>query len=356
MEPCARPRGTCAQRPKLARSGSVPEFGQFFSGGRGFRTRPINFTGLSKRALKARRRRLHVPVLIQEVLRYLRPRDRGVYLDGTLGAGGYTEAILDSSGPDGKVVGLDLDPQAVRRTALRLQTYGERFRAVHGGFQEAASILADLGIEAIDGAVLDLGLSSEQLEDPERGFSFRFEGPLDMRFDTTSGVAVMDLLETISVNKLEEILATYGEERYCKRLARGILEARRRGVLSTTQDLSNAVSRILGRRRGKIHPATRTFQALRIAVNLELDNLSRALTDIPPLLKPGGRFCVVSYHSLEDREVKRSFRDRHKERQGWVIVTPKPLRPSIEEMKNNPRSRSARMRVLEAAGDSESQV
>jgi 16S rRNA (cytosine1402-N4)-methyltransferase len=225
---------------------------------------------------------------------------------------------------------------------------------VHGGFQEAGRILMDLGIAAIDGAVLDLGLSSEQLDDPERGFSFRFDGPLDMRFDTTSEEGVLDLLERISVNKLEEILATYGEERYYKKLARGILEARRRGALSTTQDLANVVSRILAGRRGKIHPATRTFQALRIAVNRELENLSRALIDIPPLLKPGGRFCVVSYHSLEDGAVKRSFRDRKKDPQRWVIVTPKPMRPSIEEMKSNPRSRSARMRVLEAVAASDS--
>jgi 16S rRNA (cytosine1402-N4)-methyltransferase len=302
-----------------------------------------------RRVPKTRRRRLHVPVLVQEMLQYLRPHSRGVYLDGTLGAGGYAEAILDASRPGGEVVGLDLDPSAVNRTALRLQAHEHRFRAVHGGFHEAASILAGLGIEALDGAVLDLGLSSEQLEDPERGFSFRRNGPLDMRFDTTSEVAVLDLLETISVNRLEEILATYGEERYCKKLARGILEARRRGVLSTTQDLANVVSSVLAGRRGKIHPATRTFQALRIAVNRELENLSLALMDIPPLLKPGGRFCVVSYHSLEDRAVKRSFKDRSKEPQKWILVTPKPLRPSTEEMKNNPRSRSARMRVLEAA-------
>jgi len=297
---------------------------------------------------------LHVPVLLQEVLQNLRPQSTGVYLDGTLGTGGYSKGILDASSPDGKVVGLDLDPQAVRQTALRLQTYGERFHSVHGGFQEAGRVLMELGVAAIDGAVLDLGLSSEQLDDPERGFSFRFDGPLDMRFDTTSEEGVLDLLETISVNKLEEILATYGEERYCKRISRGILEARRRGALSTTQDLANAVSRILAGRRGKIHPATRTFQALRIAVNRELENLSRALIDIPPLLKPGGRFCVVSYHSLEDGAVKRSFRDRKKDPQRWVIVTPKPMRPSIEEMKSNPRSRSARMRVLEAVAASDS--
>lgn len=304
---------------------------------------------------ETRRQRLHVPVLLQEMLQNLRPHAGGLYLDGTLGRGGYAKAILEASSPDGEVVGFDEDPEAVRQTDSRLQIYGERFRSVHGGFQDAGRILMGMGITAIDGAVLDLGLSSEQLEDPKRGFSFRLDGPLDMRFDTTSGESALDLLETISVNKLEEILATYGEERYCKKLARGILESHRRGALSTTQDLANVVSRILARRRGKIHPATRTFQALRIAVNKELENLILALSDIPPLLKPGRRFCVVSYHSLEDRAVKRSFRDRSKDRQRWFIVTPKPLRPSTEEMRSNPRSRSARMRVLEALAASDSE-
>jgi 16S rRNA (cytosine1402-N4)-methyltransferase len=295
---------------------------------------------------------LHVPVLLQEVLQNLKPNAGGVYLDGTLGAGGYAEAILEASSPDGTVIGLDLDSEAVGRTALRLRKYGERFHTVHGGFQEAGNILDAMGVQAIDGATLDLGLSSDQLDDPERGFSFRSTGPLDMRFDTTSSRGVPSILETISVKELEEILATYGEERYYKKLARGILEAHRRGVLSTTQDLVNVVSRILGARRGKIHPATRTFQALRIAVNRELENLNRALIEIPPLLKGGGRFCVVSYHSLEDRAVKLSFRDRIKDHHRWVIVTSKPVRPSAEEMKRNPRSRSARMRVLEAVAAS----
>ncbi|MGB6065560.1 MAG: 16S rRNA (cytosine(1402)-N(4))-methyltransferase RsmH [Desulfomonilaceae bacterium] len=299
---------------------------------------------------------MHVPVLLQEMLENLRPRAGGVYLDGTLGTGGYAEAILDTSNPDGKVVGLDLDSQAVSRTRTRLQSYGQRFHAVHGGFQDARHILFALNIVAIDGAVLDLGLSSDQLDDPNRGFSFRFNGPLDMRFDTTAGQDVLDLLETISINELEEMLATYGEERYCKKLARGILEARRRRALSTTQDLASVVLGILGRRRGKIHPATRTFQALRIAVNRELDNLDRALADIPSLLKPGGRFCVVSYHSLEDRAVKRSFKDRIKSSQRWALVTPKPVRPSTEETKRNPRSRSARMRVLEAVTQPDSRL
>jgi 16S rRNA (cytosine1402-N4)-methyltransferase len=278
----------------------------------------------------------------------LRPRSGGIYLDGTLGAGGYAEAILEESSPDGMVIGLDLDPAACERAAHRLERFGKRVIVVHRGFQEAKEALADLGVTALDGAVLDLGLSSNQLEDPSRGFSFRFAGPLDMRFDTTSGQEALEYLQKISTKKLEEILATYGEERYCKKLARGLIGARDRGSLVTTEDLASEVLRILGGRRGKIHPATRTFQALRLAVNRELENLEIALTDIPTLLAPGGRFCVVSYHSLEDRAVKRSFAERKRTATVWKIVFSKPVRPSLEEIKANPRARSARMRVLEA--------
>lgn len=291
---------------------------------------------------------MHVPVLLREVVEALRPAPRGVYLDGTLGAGGYAEAILEASNPDGIVVGIDLDTAAVQRAQLRLERFGQRFRGVHGGFHQARTILARLGIPALNGAVLDLGLSSDQLDDPERGFSFRFTSPLDMRFDTTSGEGLTEYLQNTSVKKLEEILATYGEERYCKKLARGIMAARDRGELVTTDDLARIVTQLLGGRRGRIHPATRTFQALRIAVNRELERLDAALVDIPLLLAADGRFCVVSYHSLEDRAVKLSFQQRRKEPQRWRLVTRKPLRPSAEESRINPRARSARMRVLES--------
>lgn len=291
---------------------------------------------------------MHVPVLIQEVLQMLRPRSGGVYLDGTLGAGGYSEAILNESGPDGRVIGLDLDSTAVERAGKRLEEFGDRFKAVHGGFQDAVSILESLGILAVDGAVLDLGLSSDQLDDPTRGFSFRWDSPLDMRFDTDAGQSVLEYLQTVSAKKLEEILATYGEERYCKKLSRALVDAGNRGELATTDDLVRVVTAHLGKRRGKIHPATRTFQALRIAVNREMENLSDALERIPSLLVPGGRFCVVSYHSLEDRQVKFSFRALKKSVDAWTLVTAKPVRPSPEEVRSNPRSRSARLRVLEA--------
>jgi 16S rRNA (cytosine1402-N4)-methyltransferase len=292
---------------------------------------------------------VHVPVLVEEMLEALDPRPDGVYLDGTLGDGGYAAAILEASDPEGIVVGLDLDSTAIERSLQRLTRFGTRFRAQHGGYQDARTILHSLGFTSVDGAVLDLGLSSAQLEDPERGFSFQLPGPLDMRFDTTSGLTAREYLQNLSVRRLEEILATYGEERYCKKLARGIIQARDAGALNTTEDLARLVTRLKRGRREKIHPATRTFQALRIAVNKELENLEIALNEIPELLKPGGRFCVISYHSLEDRLVKRSFRQRTKNSEAWVSFTPKPVRPSFQELRKNPRARSARMRVLEAS-------
>ena len=293
---------------------------------------------------------VHVPVLLQEVLKALAPRSGGVYLDGTLGDGGYTEAILNASEPDGRVLGLDLDPGAIDAVRARLAAFGDRFMPVHAGFQHVRTVLESQGLSALDGAVLDLGLRSGQVDDPARGFSFRFDGPLDMRFDASRGDRAIDLLRRISAKQLEEILATYGEERYCKKLARGILAALDRGALETTLDLAELISKLVGGRRGKIHPATRTFQALRIAVNQECENLDKALEDIPEFLAPEGCLCVVSYHSLEDRPVKLAFRARKRDSARWLIETPRPIRPSVEETRANPRARSARLRVLRALG------
>ena len=313
------------------------------------------FSGVLGDANEDRRPTVHVPVLLHEMLEAIRPGSGGMYLDGTLGAGGYAEAILQASEPDGRLVGLDLDPFAVERARERLQRYGDRFRAVHGGFHQARSILGSLGITALDGAVIDLGLSSDQLEDAERGFSFQRSGPLDMRFDPTTGEPLFEQLLNISTKKLEEILATYGEERYCKKLARGIVNALAQGKLKNTHDLAELVTRIYGKRREKIHPATRTFQALRIAANRELENLETALWDVPLLLKKGGRFCVISYHSLEDRAVKLSFREKIKDMQRWSTITLRPVRPGNEEIRANPRARSARMRALVALQDQTAQ-
>ena len=295
----------------------------------------------------------HIPVLCEEMIQALSPRSGGVYLDGTLGAGGYAEALLEASRPDGRVIGLDLDADAVERARQRLARYGERVILVHAGFHEAGEVLGRRGIGALDAAVLDLGLSSDQLADSKRGFSFMRPGPLDMRFDASGGPTALELLRSFSARQLEEILATYGEERYCKKLARAISRAAAGGELETTEDLARVIEKTVRGRRGRIHPATRVFQALRIVVNREIENLRRALVEIPRLLAVGARFCVVSYHSLEDREVKASFRELVRRGDDWRLVTPKPIRPSAEEIARNPRARSARMRVIERAASVE---
>lgn len=292
---------------------------------------------------------MHVPVLVKEMVDALNPRTSGWYLDGTLGAGGYARALLEASADEGRVIGLDLDPTAVKRAKERLAEFGERFHAVHAGFHEAREVLARLGISGVDGAVLDLGLSSDQLEDPARGFTFLHDGPLDMRFDTESGEPLSSFLGNIGRERLMEIIGEFGEERYSRRVARAILEARERGELRSVKDLARTIGDAIPGKRGRIHPATRTFQALRIAVNRELEHLDQALEDIPELLNGGARFCVVSYHSLEDRRVKQSFRARGAEKSRWRVLTKKPITPGEDEIRANPRARSAKMRVLEAA-------
>jgi 16S rRNA (cytosine1402-N4)-methyltransferase len=291
---------------------------------------------------------LHQPVLIKELIEFLAPRQGGVYVDGCLGAGGYAEAILEASGPDGRLFGFDIDEDALSRAQARLQNYGERFTCWHAGYQDAQAILESIGAGKVDGIVVDLGLSSDQLDDPLRGFSFRFSGPLDMRFDRAAGESAEDLLKNISRGELEKIIREYGEEPRAARIAQRLKESANSGVLSNTQELSNIVLRTIGRKRGKIHPATRVFQALRILVNNELGNLEKGLEELPEMLSQHGRLIVVSYHSLEDRMVKRSFKEKSRKSERWQILTPRPLRPSREELRANPRSRSAKMRVIEA--------
>jgi len=290
---------------------------------------------------------VHIPVLCKEMIQALAPISGGVYLDGTVGAGGYAEAILEATHPAGRVIGLDVDKDAVEKSRQRLSLYGNQVILVHAGFHEARSVLESLGVHGINGAVLDLGLSSDQLDNPTRGFSFQRSGPLDMRFDASSGKTAFEYLQQFSAHELEEILATYGEERYCKKLARAIFDAATHGSLETTADLARVIEKALRGRRGKIHPATRVFQALRIVVNSEMERLRKALLEIPRLLAPGARFCVVSYHSLEDREVKTAFRNMGRISVQWRLVTRKPVRPMLREIATNPRARSARMRVIE---------
>lgn len=296
---------------------------------------------------------MHVPALLEEVIGFIDPRDGGTYMDGTLGFGGYSKALLDKSSPTGTVYSFDLDRSAIERTSLRLIEYGARFRPVHAGFHEARASLEELGVTLLDGITLDLGLSTNQLEDPERGFSFRFDGPLDMRFDRESGKTLLELLRTMKAPEIDRIIREYGEERFSSRIARSIVEAMRKGTLNSATELADLVAKAIPGRRGKIHPATRTFQALRIAVNRELDNLETALASLPHMLNVGARLCIVSYHSLEDRLVKVAFRTLAKEGPKWRVVTPKPIRPTNEEARANPRARSARLRVLEAIAPSE---
>lgn len=291
---------------------------------------------------------MHQPVLIKEILQTLAPHSGGLYLDGCLGAGGYAEAILNASSPDGQLFGFDVDSESIERTEQRLQTFRKRFRFWHAGYHEAASILESTGIGKLDGIVIDLGLSSDQLEDQERGFSFKFQSPLDMRFDRTKGKSAQDLLHDLSEVELEQIISNYGEEPRAAKIARRLKEAIKNSALDSTEQLSEIVAKSVGRKRGRIHPATRVFQALRIAVNDELNNLKRGLEELPRLLKTNSRLCIVSYHSLEDRLVKSTFRDMGRNFHKWHVVTPRPLRPSLEETRSNPRSRSAKMRVIEA--------
>lgn len=285
---------------------------------------------------------IHVPVLLDEVLDWLLPQPGQVLIDGTLGGGGHTRRLAERLQPGGLVVALDRDPQAVAAAELNLVDLP--VRAVCANFCRLPDVLAELGLPAIDGVLLDLGLSSDQLADGERGFSFESDGPLDLRFDPTRGEPAWRLLQTLREEALADLIYQYGEERFSRRIARRIVERRRSRPLQTSAQLADLVRSCVPRSRGHaIDPATRTFQALRIAVNEELTSLELALQRIPDCLKPGGRFVVISFHSLEDRLVKHAFRQDPR----LQNLTKKPLRPTDGEAASNPRSRSARLRVAQ---------
>jgi 16S rRNA (cytosine1402-N4)-methyltransferase len=296
-----------------------------------------------------------------ETLALLAPRAGGVYCDATLGGGGHAERILRASEPDGRLIGIDRDPAALAAAGARLSPFGDRVTLVHGAFGDARTILQQLGVVPIDGFVLDLGVSSPQLDRGERGFSFRQPGPLDMRMDPTGGETAEALIRRIGVDELADILRRYGEERYAGRIARAIKEAVMDGSVTSTTELAALVARSVPSRERHKDPATRTFQALRIAVNDELGQLERFLADFPSLVKPGGRVVVIAFHSLEDGLVKNRFRDLAKE-SGYPpdiaakmglpppvvkVLTRKPLEASGEEVARNPRSRSAKLRAAE---------
>jgi 16S rRNA (cytosine1402-N4)-methyltransferase len=287
----------------------------------------------------------HQSVLLDEVLHWLAPRSGQVVVDGTLGGGGHTRALVERVGEAGTVIGLDRDPAAIARAEVSLA--GLPIKLAQRSFSDLAEVLDEIAIPAVDGVLLDLGLSSDQLADPERGFSFNADGPLDLRFDPEMGEPAARLVNRLSAERLAEIIFHFGEERFSRRIAHAIVEYRREHPIQTSKELAELIRRAVPSiprgQRERIDPATRTFQALRIAVNDELKSLEIALRRLPDCLKPGGRLAIISFHSLEDRRVKEAFRDDPR----WRALTRKPIRPTEAEMARNPRSRSAKMRVGE---------
>lgn len=285
----------------------------------------------------------HVPVLLQEVLDWLRPAAGRVYVDATLGLGGHSRAMLAASVPDGRVIGFEWDRQAVAIAGERLASFGERIQIVPASYTEMPAVLHHLGIQATDGLLADLGLSSLQLDLAERGFCFHSDAPLDMRMDRRRPLNAAQLLAEASESQLAALLYYYGEERQARRIASHLVQARELQAITTTKQLAALVAQAVPRRYHpkRVHVATQTFQALRIAVNGELDNVRALLTLAPQVLKPGGRMAIIAFHSLEDRLVKRAMEQDPR----LQPLCKKPVTPGPEELAANPRSRSARMRI-----------
>ena len=301
--------------------------------------------------------------MVKEVLEGLNCQPGGLYVDATLGSGGHSLKILKSSSPNGKLIGIDWDEEAIRVAENRLTGFQHRLIIVHDSFKNLNNILSELRVDAVDGILLDLGVSSMQLGDRRRGFSFKLEGPIDMRMDRSSAVKAFDLVNILPVRELEQILWKYGEERFAKRIVRSIDNHRKKSAITTTRQLADIVREAIPTKYHpkRIDPATKTFQAIRIAVNDELRNLETVISGGIDLIKKGGRFCIISFHSLEDRIVKRSFRlneerctcpsdmpqcsclKEHKIK----ILTKKPIIPSEDEKRRNPKSRTAKLRVAE---------
>jgi 16S rRNA (cytosine1402-N4)-methyltransferase len=285
---------------------------------------------------------LHQPVLLAETMELLDVRSGHLWADGTVGAGGHAEELLRRSAPGGRLLGTDRDAEALELARRRLLPFGDRVRLEHADFRALPQLLDG---EVPAGVLLDLGVSSLQLDAPERGFSFRAEGPLDMRMDRSAGITAADVVNHLPERELADLIYRLGEERASRRIARAIVARRRQGAIGTTTELASVVRRAApaGRRRG-FDPATRTFQALRIHVNRELEGLAEALEALALSLAPSGRIAVIAFHSLEDREVKRTFRALVP--RGFRLLTRKPVRPGADELRKNPRARSARLRAL----------
>ena len=294
---------------------------------------------------------MHLPVLCREVAEYLRPEPGGIYVDCTVGLGGHASFLLENFPGIKKIIGFDCDMDALKKAAVRLQSFGDRVHLVHSSYTDIPEMLAAENINKVSGFLLDAGLSSYQLDYSGRGFSFLRDEPLDMRMDKDSHVTAADMVNNLTAESLADIIKIYGEDRWAKKIASRIVEAREKKPLLTSAELAALVASAIPRRfhERRIHPATRTFQALRIAVNRELDNLKYAVRRLPEFLKKGGRFCVISFHSLEDRIVKHSFRndDRLK------ALTKRPVMAEEEERMANPRARSAKLRCAMLKGGEE---
>ena len=283
----------------------------------------------------------HTSVLLDEVLEQLAPVAGGVYADVTLGRGGHARAILERSAPDGRLIGTDRDPSALEAAAAVLAEFGERAMLRKARISDLRDVLTSLDIEHVDGIIADLGVSSAQLDQEERGFSFAKEGPIDMRMDPTEGESALDLIGRCDAEELANVIYRYGEEHRSRKIARSLRRAYEEGELETTADLRRSVHRATGGRRGRIDPATKTFQALRIAVNEELAELESLLEQVPSVLRIGGVVAVISFHSLEDRIVKHTFRDSAH----LLTLTKRPIVASDDERESNRRSRSAKLRA-----------
>ena len=292
----------------------------------------------------------HIPVMPEEVLFWLVQGDRRIYLDCTVGYSGHAEKILEASSPDSRLIGLDRDAAAISASRKGLARFGDRVLLLHGHFMDVKQHLTASGIGQVDGILFDLGVSSLQLEEPTRGFSFQVDGPLDMRMDQSMSGTAADLVNQWPEAQLADAIFQFGEERFSRRIARAIVRTRERHPLATTKELVSVIKGAVpaNYRHGRLHCATRTFQAIRIAVNQELDSLEPALRDAADVLSPGGRLCVISFHSLEDRIVKHTLRALSgMDAPALVVLTKKPQIPTREESDRNPRSRSAKLRAAQ---------